>query len=312
MGFGTMFKANRAYRAQKNGNSAEAIRLYEECFAEGLTDPRYVLSYAVLIIREGQYQKAKDFLIAHQKAPGMSPDQRANLIVDFAVCCFRLGDLDKAVSKLEELYRKGPNGLVYQTLGYLYVERFSAEKKTAFLEEQSRKMAEEAAKEAARQAAEALKEGADQAPGEGAAENRREEDNASFPEGQAPAEEATRSPEEAAGALWEEGRRKALAFNQEAVEYDDEDPICLDNMGQFVYRVKEDKAGAKTWFEKALAIKDSQIDTLYFLSRYDLENGDKEAALEKLEKAAAGRFSPLNYCDKETVEKEIATLKGAN
>ena len=54
MGFGTMFKANRAYRAQKNGNSAEAIRLYEECFAEGLTDPRYVLSYAVLIIRDGQ------------------------------------------------------------------------------------------------------------------------------------------------------------------------------------------------------------------------------------------------------------------
>ena len=83
-------------------------------------------------------------------------------------------------------------------------------------------------------------------------------------------------------------------------------------MGQFVYRVQGDKAGAKKWFEKAIAIKDSQIDTLYFLSRYDLENGDREAALEKLEKAAAGRFSPLNYCDKETIEKEIATLKGAN
>lgn len=309
MGLMTTLKANKAYRAQQNGDAAGAMKLYEECFADGLTDARYVLAYAVLLIRDGQYQKAKDFLVKHQKAPGMTPDQRVTLIVDYAACCFRLGQLEKGIGKLEELHRKNPTGLVYQTLGYLYVERFSAEKKAAFLEEQSRKMAEEAAKEAARQAAEALKEGADQAPGEGAAENRREEDNASFPEGQAPAEEATRSPEEAAGALWEEGRRKALAFNQEAVEYDDEDSICLDNLGQTWYRVMENPAEARTWFEKAHAEKPEQIDTLFFLSRYDLENGDRAAALNKLEKAAAGRFSPLNYCTKDGIEKEIAALK---
>ena len=34
------------------------------------------------------------------------------------------------------------------------------------------------------------------------------------------------------------------------------------------------------------------------------------AALEKLEKAAEGRFSPLNYCTKERVLEEIARLKG--
>ena len=49
MGFGTMFKANRALKAQKNGATDEAVRLYEECFAEGLNDARYVLPYAVLI-----------------------------------------------------------------------------------------------------------------------------------------------------------------------------------------------------------------------------------------------------------------------
>ena len=59
MGFGTVFKANRAYKAQKSGNDKEAIRLYEECFAEGLNDARYVLAYAVLIIRDGQYQDRK-------------------------------------------------------------------------------------------------------------------------------------------------------------------------------------------------------------------------------------------------------------
>ena len=36
-----------------------------------------------------------------------------------------------------------------------------------------------------------------------------------------------------------------------------------------------------------------------------------QRALEKLEKAAEGRFSPLNYCSRETVEKEIIRLKEA-
>ena len=95
------------------------------------------------------------------------------------------------------------------------------------------------------------------------------------------------------------------------MEYDDEDPVCLDNLGQFYYRVRGDKAAAKEWFDKAIGQKENQIDTLYFLSRYDLEAGNKEAALEKLEKAAEGRFSPLNYCDREMVQAEIEQLKGA-
>ena len=107
MGFLTGIKANKAYRLQKNGQTDEAIRIYEEAFAEGLNDPRFNLAYALLIIRKGEYQKAKDFLVKHQKAPGMTPDQRVTLLVDYATCCFRLGDLDKGISTLEQQYRKG-------------------------------------------------------------------------------------------------------------------------------------------------------------------------------------------------------------
>ena len=81
-------------------------------------------------------------------------------------------------------------------------------------------------------------------------------------------------------------------------------------MGQFLYRVKGDKAGAKKWFEKAIALKDSQIDTLWFLSRYDAEAGNTAAAVEKLSKALEGRFSPLNFCTRQDVEQELARLKG--
>ena len=43
----------------------------------------------------------------------------------------------------------------------------------------------------------------------------------------------------------------------------------------------------------------------------DLEEGNRQAALAKLEKAAEGRFSPLNYCSREQIDNEIRALKEA-
>lgn len=277
MGFLTGFKANKAYRAQQKGQREEALKLYEEAYAEGLNDPRYNLAYALLLIRSGQYQKAKDFLVKHQKTPGMTQQQRITLLVDYSACCLKLGEIDKGISTLEQQFRKTETGLIYQTLGYLYVEKYDAANKPDF-------------------------DAVAEAPAEP------EEPEEAAAEGEDAEKEKELSPQEA----WEAGKQKAEAFIRQSVEYDDEDPICLDNMGQFLYRVLEDREGAKAWFEKAYAIKDSQIDTLYFLSRYDEEAGDREAAAEKLEKAAKGRFSPLNYCSRETVLAEIERLKGAN
>ena len=262
MGLLTPIKANKAYRLQQKGQREEARKLYEEAYAEGLNDPRYNQAYALLMTRMGEYQKAKEFLVKHQKTPGMSQDQRVTMLVNYAACCFRLGNIDKGIDTLEQQFRKTETGLLYQTLGYLYIEKYDAANKPVF----------------------------DETPVTEAAE------------------EKALSPREA----WDAGVKKAEDFILKSLEYDDEDPISLDNMGQFIYRVKGDKEGAKAWFDKAIALKDKQIDTLYFLSRYDLEAGDREAAIEKLEKAAKGNFSPLNYCSRETILKEIEKLKGAN
>ena len=289
-------KAQKAYRLQQKGQKEEAIRLYEEAFQEGVNDTRYNLAYALLIIRDGQYQKAKDFLVAHQKTPGMTQEQRTTLLVDYAACCLKLGDADKGIRTLEQQFRKTQTGLLYQTLGYLYVDKYDREHRPDF--------------DALRaEAARSLEASAGAAPEEGeAAEPPAGEADGEPAEGeQGTAPEAPVDPEEA----WNAKIDEAEAFLKAAVEYDEEDPICLDNMGQFLYRVRGDRAGAKPWFEKALAIKDTQIDTLYFLSRYDEEAGDRASALARLEKAAGGRFSPLNYCTLEALKKEIERLKGA-
>ena len=239
-----------------------------------------MLGYAILLIREGSYDKAMPLLIKAQKCPDLTPDQKSQLFVDYAACLMKKGELDKAIHLLEKQHNRAPIGLTYQTLGYMYVEKYSGAKPVA----------------------EAVPEKAAEAP-----------EMPEAPETEASAEEAAEQPkvktQEDIDREWQEGIDKMFAFIQESVDYDDEDPVCLDNLGQAYYRVTGEKDKAKEWFEKAHAEKDSQIDTLWFLSRYDLEAGDKAAAIAKLEKALDGRFSPLNFCTKDMVQEEVERLK---
>lgn len=271
MGWMANIKGQKAYMLQSKGKAQEARAMYEEAVAGGMMDARCLLAYAVLLIRSGEYEKAREILVKTQKAPGISAEQKTQLFMNYAACVYKMGEIDKGISLLERQHRHQPAGLLYQTLGYLYVEKYQMANKPS-----------------------------DDAP----------------PAGQAPADEeaAEETQAEAAPALspleaYRQGVEKALAFCKEAIDYDEEDPICMDNIGQFYYRVLGDKETAKEWFDKAYAIKPGQIDTLWFLSRYDLEAGDQAKALERLEKCLDGRFSPLNYAGRDVVEAEIERLK---
>lgn len=277
MGFMATIKAQQAMRAHGKGDLEQAKKLYEEAIDKGLMSARPMLGYAILLIREGSYDKAMPLLIKAQKCPDLTPDQKSQLFVDYAACLMKKGELDKAIHLLEKQHNRAPIGLTYQTLGYMYVEKYSGAKPVA----------------------EASPEKAAEAP--------------EMPDTEASTEAAEEQPkvktQEDIDREWQEGIDKMFAFIQESVDYDDEDPVCLDNLGQAYYRVTGEKDKAKEWFDKAHAEKDSQIDTLWFLSRYDLEAGDKAAAIAKLEKALDGRFSPLNFCTKDMVREEVERLK---
>ena len=279
MGFFTGFKANKAMALQTKGQTAEALKLYEEVYQEGFIAARPMLAYALLLIRAGEYTKAQEVLIKTQKAPGINAEQKSQLFMDYAVCCFKLGDIDRGVRLLERQHAHAPTGLTYGALGYLYVEQYDLAKK-------DERIAAILAKDA----------------GEKQEDAESGETEASEPRPAEPAVDAE--------ALWREGVEKALAFNKEALDYDDEDPIFLDNLAQTYYRCLGDKETAKPLFKQALKLKSNQIDTLWFLSRYDLEAGNTAAAVEKLETSLEGRFSPLNFSTKEKVEAELKRLKG--
>lgn len=233
MGFLNAIRVRGAITRHQRGDVEGALADYEKLYAEEVYMSAYLLPYSVLLLRTGgesNYLKVKEILKHAEKASDLTPDRKRQLFTNYAAAQYKLGEIDKAVNLLEAAHRKSPCGLIYQTLGYLYIELGDKE--------------------------------------------------------------------------------KALQYNMEALDYDDEDAIVLDNVAQTYYRLLDDKETAKGYFEKALEIKDGQIDTLYFLSRYDLEKGDRAAAIEKLTTASEGRFSPLNYATKEMIDAEIARLKG--
>ncbi len=274
MGFMASLKAQSAMRAHTKGDLEKAKALYEEALAKGLMEARPMLAYALLLIREGRFEKAMELLVKTQKAPDLTPDRKSQLFVDYAACCAKTGQLDKGVKLLERQHEHTPIGISYQTLGYLYVEQLTQGKPVA--DENTVVMVP------------GPYTYSDPVPGEGltVAEKQKILDE-----------------------QWAEKLEKARKLIDKSVDYDDEDPVCLDNKGQFLYRVMGDKAAAKEWFDKAHEEKPGQIDSLWFLSRYDLESGDKAAALEKLTTAMEGNFSPLNYADKAMIEAEIARIK---
>ncbi len=231
MGFMDGFRVRKALMLHQKGDLEAAKAVYAQLYASGYITAAYILPYSVLLLREGgeeNYRKVKEMLRKAEKASDMNAERRQQLLMNYAVAQYKLGELDKGIHLLEESHRKSPCGLTYGALGFLYIEAGDAE--------------------------------------------------------------------------------KALAYNLEALDYDDEDPVTLDNLAQTYYRLLGDKETAKKYFEKALEIKDSQIDTLYFLAQYDLEAGNKQAAAEKLQKALEGRFSPLNYAKREMIEKQLAEL----
>ena len=226
-------KIRSAMMHHQKGDLQRAKQEYEAFYQKGLIRCLYILPWATLLLREGgeeNYKKVREILAKAQKAPDITPQNRNELLLDFAVADWKLGNREAAISLMERVHQKAPTGNSYGALGYLYVEMGDAE--------------------------------------------------------------------------------KALSFNQQALEYDDEDAVILDNMGQAYYRLMNDHEKALEYFKKAHEIKPSQIDTLWFLSRYDLEKGDREAAIEKLETAVSGRFSPLNYKTKTEIEAELSALRG--
>ena len=218
--YGLHAQGNRLYDEGKaeeaRAKHEQAMALYEEAVKGGCKKAAYLMSYGVLLLRSGRLEESKDILLKAEHAPGISKDEKRQLRINFAICQWKLGNLDSAISQMKIVMNEAPSGIAYGSLGYMLIEK-------------------------ARQTGD-------------------------FTE--------------------------AVEFNAKAMEYDDEDAVVLDNMGQLNLAMGQ-KDKALEYFTKAHEIKPRQVDTLYYLAVLAAEKGDKQKAVGYLDEALSGNYSAL-------------------
>lgn len=99
----------------------------------------------------------------------------------------------------------------------------------------------------------------------------------------------------------------ALQFNLEALDYDDTDPVVLDNLGQTYYRLG-DVEKAFSCFQKALDQKEDLVDALYHLGNIYLQRGQLDEAKETLGKALECKISDLNTVSREDINAKLKEI----
>lgn len=94
---------------------------------------------------------------------------------------------------------------------------------------------------------------------------------------------------------------KALAYNLEALEYDEEDTVILDNLGQN-YLLLEQWDEARAALEKAYALRGEQSDILYHLAQLELHDGHKDKAQDCIRRALDCPMDCLNDASPEKLQ----------
>ena len=221
--------------AEAKAKYDEAMKLYDEAYAAGCRKNGILMSYSVLMMRRGMFEQARELMKEISQIGGMNGDTHFELRVNYSICLWRMGILDKAIETIRYAGKHCKNSSYYSSLGTYLVELAG---QTGEFEE-------------------------------------------------------------------------ARVLLDEAMEYDDEDAATLDNYGEY-YRLLGLKAAAegdgdeaaalraqsKDHYERALKAKPSQITTLYALAKYEAEDGNKERALELVNKAImhyASRVCPISY-----------------
>lgn len=109
--------------AEAEKDYAEAVRLYKQAFEGGCRRSNILISYAVLLMRKGDFETARDLMKVISKEAPMSEEQHFELRVNYSVCLWHLGLLDEAIKTLEYAGKYSKNSTYYTTMGSFMIDK---------------------------------------------------------------------------------------------------------------------------------------------------------------------------------------------
>lgn len=128
---------NKAYRTHVAGNEAanagkpaeakakyqEALKLYEESVRLGNVVTKILDGYAILLMREGEFEKARDLMERMSKMKTLTKEDWFQLRLQYSIYQWKMGEYDKAIETIGRAAAYKMNGTVYGTLGMYWVDK---------------------------------------------------------------------------------------------------------------------------------------------------------------------------------------------
>ena len=102
---------------------SEALALYEKAYKGNVRSPEILRGYALLLMRKGAFEEARQVMLENGRDKNLPINDRFKLRINYSICQWKLGDLDRAIEIIEraELIKK--SGEVYNTKGIYLIEK---------------------------------------------------------------------------------------------------------------------------------------------------------------------------------------------
>ena len=100
-----------------------ALQLYAESVRLGNADVNVLLSYSLLLMREGEMDRARDLMLDLSRQKTLTKDQWFQLRFNYSIYQWKMGEYDKAIETIGRAAEYRMNGNIYSTLGMFWVDK---------------------------------------------------------------------------------------------------------------------------------------------------------------------------------------------
>ncbi|MBR3273982.1 MAG: hypothetical protein IKF98_08720 [Clostridia bacterium] len=114
-GEGKVAQAKEKYQA--------ALKLYDEAVRQGNTAPNIMQAYTLLLMREGEFERARELMEGMSRQKGLSDGDWFQLRIQYSIYLWHTGQLDRAIETIGRAAAHKMNGSIYGTLGMYWVDK---------------------------------------------------------------------------------------------------------------------------------------------------------------------------------------------
>lgn len=113
----------RGRMAEAKAKYEEARKLYDEAYGAGCRKTNIMMSYTALLMRLGDFPRARELMKEISARGGLSPDLHCELRMNYSICLWRLGELQNAIDTATYAGKHRKNSSYYASLGTYLVEQ---------------------------------------------------------------------------------------------------------------------------------------------------------------------------------------------